>query len=58
MTGPVKINHVSANYTELYFASTVSSAQNAYSISINCIRKPISAVVKDFGVLVLTFIKL
>ena len=50
-----KIDHVNANYTELYFSKYIFSPECGISHSVNCRRKLIKfcSNSKDFGVLVL-----
>ena len=59
VTGPTKIDHVSTNYTKLYFRSYLSFRMH-YPISVSCRRKPIKFCNsdKDFVAVVLTVIKL
>ena len=46
VTGPAKINHVSTNYTELYFRKYLPFRMQ-YSISVSCRRKPIKFCSSD-----------
>ena len=46
VTGPVKINHVSANYTELYFHQYLLF-RIKYPISVSCRRKPVKFCSSD-----------
>ena len=59
VTGPAKINHVSANYTELYFRQYLQ-LWTWYPISVNFRRNPIKFCIsdRDFIVFVQTVCKL